>query len=289
MKTLHTFGCSITQGFALPDVVAPPLSDDEIRALNRPPHWTDEHILKPSDHAWPAVLAADLGINVENHARRGSCFQQIARQCAVAAPRINSDDIVIVMWTYLSRLSMQWPARTSVPLHHYIDTKTNNSWTTRIWPGFNKMFGLSLSEASANGSSIVSEVDDRLYTYIHNSTRYTFDPLGIYDRYHNSLLLQTMTDGFLRSKAATVIHLSVEPEPYLFQLERAAKDLDPSLQTPWEIPNPKDWYTLPVDHTSCQVIHDPSIPPAANDMHPSVLHHENFARHVREQYFNSIT
>ena len=285
MKTLHTFGSSITQGFALPDVVAPPLSDDEIRALNRPPHWTDEHILKPSDHAWPAVLAADLGINVENHARRGACFQQIARQCAVAAPRINSDDIVIVMWTYLSRLSMQWPARTSVPLHHYIDTKTNNSWTTRIWPGFNKMFGLSLSEASANGSSIVSEVDDRLYTYIHNSTRYTFDPLGIYDRYHNSLLLQTMTDGFLRSKAATVIHLSVEPEPYLFQLERAAKDLDPSLQTPWEIPNPKDWYTLPVDHTSCRVIHDPSIPPAENDMHPSVTHHKNFAQCVYDNYF----
>jgi len=285
MTTLHTFGCSITQGFALPDVVAAPLSDAEIRALDRPAHWSDEHILKPSAYAWPAVLAASLGMDVENHARRGSCFQQIARQCAVAAPRIMPDDIVIVMWTYLSRLSMQWPARTSVPLHHFVDTNASTSWTTKIWPGFNKMFGLSPSKASAQGSSLVSEVDDHMYTYIHNSTRYTFDPLGIYDRYHNSLVLQTMTDGFLKSRAATVIHLSVEPEPYLLQLERAATELDPSLQTPWEIPNPKDWYTMPVDHTSCRVIHDPSIPPAANDMHPSVQHHENFAQHIREQYF----
>lgn len=283
MKKLHAFGCSITQGFALPDTLRPPLSDAEMAALDRPAHWMDEHILRPSDHAWPAVLANMLGMPVVNHARRGSCFQQIARQCAVASPEIMPDDIVIVMWTYLGRVSMQWPARTSVPLHHYIDAK--ESWSTRLWPGFNKLFGLSPSTASAMGSSIVSPVDDQLYTYIHNSIQYTFNPLGVYDRYHNNLLLQTMTDGFLKSKAARVIHLSVETDPYIDQLERAAKDLDPSLQEPWEIPNPRTWYNLPVDHKSCEVILDPSIPPAENDMHPSVKHHENFARHIRDQYF----
>lgn len=284
MKTLHAFGCSITQGFALPDVVRPPLDDNEIAALGRPVHWSDEHILRPSNYAWPKVLADKLGISVRNHARRGACFQQISRQCAVAAPDIRPDDIVIVMWTYLSRLSMQWPARTSVPLTHYVESK---SWRTRLYPGFNKMFGLSLSDASAKGSSIVSEIDDRMYRYIHNSLQYTYDPLGIYDRYHNSLVLQSMTDGFLRATGARVIHLSVEPEPYLDQLEAAALELDPSLQSPWEIPNPREWYRVAVDHPSCRIILDPNIPPAPNDMHPSVLHHSNFASHLYQKYFHS--
>ena len=278
MTTLHTFGCSITQGHALPDVIRPPLTEQELAALGRPAHWSDEHILAPSDYAWPRVLADQLGMPVVNYARRGSCFQQIARQCAVAGPNIKPGDIVIVMWTYLSRISLQWPARTSVPLTHLVDT---GFWRTRVLPGFNKLFGLSCSDASTD------DVNERIYTYIHNSARYTYDPLGIYDRYHNSLVLQTMTDGFLQSTGARVIHLSVEPEPYLQQLETAALELDPSLQTPWLIPNPKDWYTLAVDHDLCRVIHDPSIPTTGSDWHPSVEHHANFAARLLAQYWST--
>lgn len=284
MARLHTFGCSITQGFALPDVIAQPLTPEQEQALDRPSHWSDEWLDRASVHAWPQVLADSLDMSVVNHARRGSCFQQIARQCAVAQEDIQQDDTVIVMWTFLGRVSMQWPARTSVPLHHYIDAK--KSLSTVLWPGFNKLFGLSASSASAKGSNIVSAVDDELYKFIHDSTNTTFNPLGVYDRYHNSLLLQIMTDGFLRSRAKRVIHLSVETDPYIDQLERAARDLDPSLQEPWEIPNPRSWYTVPVDHTSCEVILDPSIPTAENDMHPSVTHHKNFAQHVQNRYFS---
>jgi len=284
MARLHTFGCSITQGFALPDVIAQPLTPEQEQALDRPSHWSDEWLDRASVHAWPQVLADSLDMSVVNHARRGSCFQQIARQCAVAQEDIQQDDTVIVMWTFLGRVSMQWPARTSVPLHHYIDAK--KSLSTVLWPGFNKLFGLSASSASAKGSNIVSAVDDELYKFIHDSTNTTFNPLGVYDRYHNSLLLQIMTDGFLRSCAKRVIHLSVETDPYIDQLERAARDLDPSLQEPWEIPNPRSWYTVPMDHTSCEVILDPSIPTAENDMHPSVTHHKNFAQHVQNRYFS---
>lgn len=284
MARLHTFGCSITQGFALPDVIAQPLTPEQEQELDRPSHWSDEWLDRASVHAWPQVLADSLDMSVVNHARRGSCFQQIARQCAVAQEDIQQDDTVIVMWTFLGRVSMQWPARTSVPLHHYIDAK--KSLSTVLWPGFNKLFGLSASSASAKGSNIVSAVDDELYKFIHDSTNTTFNPLGVYDRYHNSLLLQIMTDGFLRSRAKRVIHLSVETDPYIDQLERAAKDLDPSLQQPWEIPNPRSWYTIPMDHTSCEVILDPSIPTAENDMHPSVTHHKNFAQHVQNRYFS---
>jgi len=283
MATLHTFGCSITQGFALPDVIAQPLTPEQEQELDRPSHWSDEWLGNPSKYAWPQVLADQLNMNVVNHARRGSCFQQIARQCAVAQDQIQQDDTVIVMWTFLGRVSMQWPARTSVPLHHYIDAK--KSLSTVLWPGFNKLFGLSASSASVKGSNIVSAVDDDLYKFIHDSTNTTFNPLGVYDRYHNSLLLQIMTDGFLCSRAKRVIHLSVETDTYIDQLERAAKDLDPSLQEPWEIPNPRTWYTVQTDHKSCEVILDPSIPTAENDMHPSVTHHKNFAQHVHNKYF----
>ena len=275
MTTLHTFGCSITQGHALPDVVRPDITDTEIAALGRPVHWSDYHILAPSQYAWPQLLGNHLGVPVVNHARRGACFQQIARQCAVAAPSIEPGDIVIVMWTYLSRVSLQWPARTAVPLTHLVDT---GFWRTYVKPGFNKLFGLSVSDRSNK------DMDERIYTYIHNSSRYTFDPMGIYDRYHNSLLLQTMCDGFLQARGARVIHLSVEPEPYLTQLEAARSGLDPSLKEPWVIPDPNTWYYLDVDHLSCQVIHDPSIPTAGDDHHPSIQHHRNFADHILRQH-----
>jgi hypothetical protein len=169
MKTLHTFGCSITQGFALPDVVRP-LLDSQGQPL--PPEvaqqrieeqripWTDIHLYQPSNYAWPQVLGDQLGMTVRNHARRGSCFQQIARQCAVEAASIQPDDTVIVMWTYMSRVSLQWPARTAVPLTHLVDT---GIWRTYVKPGFNKLFGVSVSDRSH------PDVDERIYTFIHNT------------------------------------------------------------------------------------------------------------------------
>ena len=284
MTTLHAFGCSITQGFALPDIVKPltdeqgvPLTEQQIKDSGIPFNWEDVHLYQPSQYAWPSVLAAKLNVPVVNHARRGACFHQISRQCAVAAKDIKPGDIVVVMWTYLSRLSLQWPARITVPFCNIVDTQS--SWRTVIL-GFNKFFGLSRSDRST------AESDDLIQAYIHDATKYTYlDPMGVYDRYYNNLLLQTMTDGFLRATGARVIHLSVEPEPYKQQLELARQQLDPSLQEPYLIPHPDSWHTLDIDHTSCVVIHDPSIPPAENDMHPSILHHSLFADHIYKRYF----
>jgi hypothetical protein len=282
MTTLHTFGCSITQGFALPDIVRPaldsqgrPLTDQEVADQDIP--WTDIHLYEPSKYAWPQVLADKLGLAVVNHARRGACFQQIARQCLVAAPTIKSGDTVIVMWTYLSRLSLQWPARTAVPFCNIADPRWG--WKTVIL-GFNKLFGLERAR------STTEETELAIQKWIEESTKNTYlDPKGTYNRYYNSLVLQSMTDGFLRSTGARVIHLSVEMEPTLRQLEESRSQLDPTLREPYSIPDPTDWYTLKVDHASCYTILDPSIPPAANDMHPSVTHHKNFAEHIHKLYF----
>ena len=63
MSKLHVFGCSVTQGFALPDVVKPilhsdgtPLTDQEIQD-DPTIHWGDIHLYQPSDFAWLQVLA----------------------------------------------------------------------------------------------------------------------------------------------------------------------------------------------------------------------------------------
>lgn len=276
MGTLHTFGCSITQGFALPDIVRE-LSPEEIAGLGREPNWTDVHVYAPSRYAWPQLLGDRLGLTVENHARRGSCFEQIARQCAVAAPVIRSEDTVIVMWTYLVRLSLQWPARTAVPFCNLVNPEWD--WRTVILPGFNKFFGLTPSETATERQ------DRHIYEYIQSTAKPYVHPMGIYNKFYNSLVLQTMVDGYLRNTGARVIHLSVEPEPLLDQLERARQELDPCLREPYVIPDPCAWYTVTVDHRLAPIIHDPAIPPAKNDMHPSEQHHQNFSDAVYNHYF----
>jgi hypothetical protein len=166
MSTLHTFGCSITQGFALPDLVrtlvndqGQPLSNKEIIEANVP--WTDIHIYEPSQYAWPKVLADKLNLPVQNYARRGACFKQIARQCAEHGKDIKPEDTVIVMWTYLTRLSLQWPARTSVPFCNVVNT--DSTWRTVIL-GFNKLFGLTPSKTSTDA------FDRNMQDYIHAYT-----------------------------------------------------------------------------------------------------------------------
>ena len=95
-----------------------------------------------------------------------------------------------------------------------------------------------------------------------------------------------MTDQFLRSTGARVIHLSVETESARSQLLAAQKDLEPSLGGEYCIPHINDWYTVPVDHNCCYTIWNPNIARSGQDgLHPSVQHHENFAEQVYTCYF----
>ena len=281
MSKLHVFGCSISQGFALPDVVrviqnehGQPLTHQEVK--DQGIRWADIHVYAASKLAWPQLLADQLAMPVHNHARRGSCFQQIAAQCAREQQTIHADDTVIVMWTYLSRLGLQWPARTAVPFCNVVNPDWG--WKTII-KGWNSLLGLTAQKDRD------PEQDQPIQEYIYNRAQLALDPMGVYDRYYNNLVLQTVTDGLLRSTGARVIHLSVETEPVLNQLQAAETKLDLSLQNYSAIADPQDWYTLAVDYDSCYVILDPDIPPAENDMHPSVTHHRNFAAHIHEKYF----
>ena len=281
MSTLHTFGCSITQGFALPDVVRTIRDDEGVPLTNQQIiqqgiHWTDIHLYQPSKLAWPQQLGNRLRMPVVNHARRGACFQQIGRQCTVAMDTITPEDVVIVMWTYMSRLSLQWPARTSVPFCNGVDS----AWRTVI-KGFNSLFGLSPTTNSTD------QHEQQFQQYIEQATKQTYlNPMGVYNRYYNNMVLAQLCDSALHSTGARVIHLSVEPESHIRQLEEARDDLPISMKEAYtEIPDPKTWYQLPVDHSVCDVILDPSIPPAENDMHPSQTHHSRFADAVYKKYF----
>jgi hypothetical protein len=195
----------------------------------------------------------------------------------VGAKDIQEGDIVIVMWTYMSRLSLQWPARTTVPFANIVDP--NFGWKT-IMVGFNRLFGLDRSDSSS------PESDQIIQDYIETATKQTYlDPMGVYNRYYNSMVLQQTTDGLLRSTGANILHLSVEPDKLTLQLELARQELDVSLRDPYTIPHPDSWYDISVDHTSSIVLHDTSIPPADNGTHPSVEHHQNFAQHLYQEYF----
>lgn len=288
MPTLHTFGCSITQGFALPDTIRPilgddgqPLSDQQLKQLSDRgiiDDWNDIHLYQPSQHAWPQVLADQLGLCVVNHARRGACFNQIARQCMTAISSITAEDTVMIMWTYLSRVSLQWPARTAVPLCMVADHQAQTS----ILPGFNRFFGLERS------SDRTKSRDQHIHQYIHDFTEHSYlNPMGFFDNCYNKLVLAETVDHAMRSTGARVIHLSVETEPHLAQLEGVRLLLDQSLGSDYaRIPPPSEFYRISVDHSSCLVILDPTIPPAENDMHPSITHHSNFALHLRDLYFS---
>lgn len=281
MSTLHTFGCSITQGFALSDTIQPQL-DSKGEPLQ--PHevqheidsgtikWEDIHILKPSQLAWPQLLGNRLNLPVINHARRGACFQQIARQTVTT--QIEPTDVVIVMWTYLQRVSLQWPSRTAVPYCNIVDPL--NGWRS-VRLGINRWFGLS------EGTN--SEEDREIQQHIERTAQEQITPMGQFNHMYNNMVLQSISDGYLRHTGARVIHLSVEPESAPRQLMEIRDQLPATLRAEWCIPNPKEWYTVTVDHSVCDVILDPTIPTAPNDMHPSEQHHSNFADAVYTKYF----
>ena len=253
-----------------------PLSNQQI--IEQGIHWTDIHLYQPSKLAWPQQLGNRLNMPVVNHARRGACFQQIARQCTVAMDTIKPEDVVIVMWTYMSRLSLQWPARTSVPFCNIVDSQFG--WQTVI-RGFNDLFGLSPTRNSTDRH------EQQFQKYIEQATKHTYlDPMGVYNRYYNNMVLAQLCDSSLRGTGARVIHLSVEPESHIRQLEEARDDLHISMSEAYTaIPNPQEWYKLKVDHAVCDVMLDPTVPPAENDMHPSQTHHSNFADAVYRRYF----
>ena len=84
MSRLITFGCSITYGLGLPDCI-------ESNA-----GWA-----KPSEFAWPNVLANKLKYKLENQSFPGSSNLEILYK--ILGFKFEPTDTVAVMWTYPNR------------------------------------------------------------------------------------------------------------------------------------------------------------------------------------------
>ena len=181
------------------------------------------------------------------------------------------------MWTYFSRISLQWPRRTAVPFCTITDS--NWGWQS-LRLGFNKFFGLEQIKTKDHSE------EETIQKFIKNWAEQQLDPMAEYNRYYNNLVLQIMTAAALQATGARVIHLSVEAEPVLQQLEKTQRELYASLGEQYTIPDPKTWYDLTVDYSCAPTLLDPTIPLAENDMHPSQTHHSNFAEELARRYFS---
>lgn len=84
-RRLVAFGCSFTYGHGLPDCHLPG---------GRPgPH--------PSKHAWPAIVAKDLGRECVNLSRPGASSKQVAYH--ILNTEFHKDDIVAIWWPHVTR------------------------------------------------------------------------------------------------------------------------------------------------------------------------------------------
>jgi len=85
MARLFTFGCSNTQGEALPDTVTK----------------AGKQINGPSKYAWPQLLGKKLNLSVENLGLGGVSNKYICKR--MLDTNLRSGDTVVFMWTYFAR------------------------------------------------------------------------------------------------------------------------------------------------------------------------------------------
>lgn len=90
MAKLYAFGCSNTVGEWLPDTLEE--RNGELRC------WLD---CKPSQYAWPAVLAEKMQLKCVNLGVPGNSNKNIWKN--VVDTNINCEDTVVILWTFYSR------------------------------------------------------------------------------------------------------------------------------------------------------------------------------------------
>jgi hypothetical protein len=90
VNNLYAFGCSNTYGIGLKDCWDPIKKGGDF----------------PSQYAWPKLLADRLSLNCVNISREGASNKEITRNILESVNKINKDDVIIVLWSYLSRWSV---------------------------------------------------------------------------------------------------------------------------------------------------------------------------------------
>lgn len=90
MNNLFTFGCSYTEGFS--------------------PQSISKHYIEYKDFnggefpkSWPTILSENLNYNLKNYGEGASGNQQIFNEVCKRCDEFNTNDIVIIEWTFVER------------------------------------------------------------------------------------------------------------------------------------------------------------------------------------------
>ena len=143
-KRLLTFGCSHTYGHGLPDCI----EDNNLPGS------------KPSNFAWPAILSKKLNLELINYSEPGSSNKRIWD--TILKTEIDSDDLVLILWTQLSRSCIITGYKQYVDIGTWKDTEESKAYLKYFYAKQNR-----ISEFNLYMSHISMYLDSKNITNYH--------------------------------------------------------------------------------------------------------------------------
>ena len=271
MPTLHTFGCSNTWGWALPDK-----------------HQVKPKLHTPSVHAWPSQLSKILRIPVINHAREGNDNRRISIQCYTAD--IKPDDIVIILWSYLDRDKFIWP--TEDILINKSSLQLQDHFNDKKYP--TAVFHKKLIRAHGDGQFLYHIIYNNLlwqqntYLFLKNKCE-TVLHISPTQEPHGATWIDRVANELMEARK-----IPYEPlEDYTVWFDDGAQ-YDPTFYLHYT-----RWYSVPIDHFTAwrwlfnrecneygpdpvDIVTKEKIKFAPDGVHPSLESHITFAEKLAE-------
>ena len=128
MTNLYAFGCSNTYGFGLPDCW------NYIKKIQAGP---------PSQYAYPALVAKELGLDIFNHSECGVSNKWIMH--LIHNTTIEDNSIVLVHWTYTDRWCIHHDEYNMLHLGQWLIKKNKTAksyYKNNIWNEYDSTYEL---------------------------------------------------------------------------------------------------------------------------------------------------
>ena len=252
--TLHAFGCSNTQGVALPDMN----QNDGTRY---------------SIHSWPMELGKRLDMPVKNWAKGGNGIQTVARN--ILCVDFDPQDTVVILWPHLSRQNLFF--KMNGYMESYINAydfkkycggnNTNNkmkffdSWLFQWRKAIlNKYYEPQITMLHC---MLQQYAADYLSTKVKTAIHISSDPLSV------------SADALLGSRRETWNNTGVLSE-------NCNKVYAEYFRQPSE--EKVAWFKLQLDHGP-HALFDVKLGYATDNSHPGLRAHEEFAKELQGKYF----
>lgn len=185
MSRLVAFGCSVTAGQGLPDVI------------NTMENSPDSDPIIRSNLAWPSILSKKLGIDCINNGIPGKGHKFVRWQ--IQNFNFKKNDIVVVCWPSSKRHCIICKNQTSF-----------NSIADTVWPYFRNIGPWNANDSHPNTIRRLSAIREAYYKYIHyrfdsdvefftaiHYTKLYLDSIGI-SNFHTVSTQQKIIDGVLK-------------------------------------------------------------------------------------------